>query len=66
MQSLGQSKRSRGWWYGEMGHREAVAYNKRRQPWETQCMVKVPVVRQGKKFTVVFLIKLTIKRIFKN
>lgn len=48
MQSLGQSKRSRGSWWEEMGHREALAY-KRKQSWETGCTVKVPIERQGKK-----------------
>lgn len=47
MQSLGQSKRSSGWGDGAlrgsgMQHEETVVRN-----WV--CMVKVPVVRQGKK-----------------
>lgn len=41
------------------GHREALAYNIRRQAWKTACRVKTPAVRQGKKkFTGLFLIKL--------
>lgn len=47
-----------------MGRREALAYNMRRQWWETGCMVKVPMVRQGKKLHSGVLNKINSKKEF--